>query len=247
MKRKKSKTTVFYTVGTVFLIVVLLFALGNALKIYLPQKQAQAEFELLQQEAAQPAAAGGKRFAGLLQRNPDFVGWLNLDDTIINYPVLQPVGKDAEYYLRRNFDGKYSYSGSLFVGAGCDVNSDAFIVYGHNMGTDTMFGTLDSYADTDFAQKHRDILFFTPEEDRVYRVFAAFQTKVEEGGDVFRYYEAVGSLPREAYEEAVAYYRALSMIQTGEAPQYPQQLLLLSTCSYHTSNGRFVVVAYRTK
>ena len=128
------------------------------------------------------------------------------------------------------------------------MNSRSFIIYGHNMGSDTMFGTLDSYAEEGFAEKHPSIIFRTPEEDRVYRVFAAFQTRIDKDNDkVFQYYDAVGDLPQEEYEEAVRTLRTMSLLQTGETPRYQQQLLMLSTCSYHTSNGRFVVAAYRIK
>ena len=101
--------------------------------------------------------------------------------------------------------------------------------------------------DTNYAMKHRLIRIGTPTEDRVYRVFAAFQTRIfDPEDDVFKYYEQIGSLDETAYRETVEQVGALSMIHLADAPQYPAQLLFLSTCSYHTKDGRFVVAAYRT-
>ena len=98
------------------------------------------------------------------------------------------------------------------------------------------------------AEEHRDIRFYVDGEERIYRVFAAFQTKVyQEREDVFKYYEAVGDLSQAEYESTVENVRALSVPKLPDAPKYPAQLMFLSTCSYHTEDGRFVVAAYRIK
>jgi sortase B len=115
------------------------------------------------------------------------------------------------------------------------------------MDAGTMFGELDRYMDPDYARQHSLIYIGTPTEDRVYRVFSAFQTKIFAPEDnVFKYYEQIGSLDEPTYRETVAQIRALSMYDMADMPQYPAKLLFLSTCSYHTKEGRFVVAAYRT-
>ncbi|MCR4936432.1 MAG: class B sortase [Oscillospiraceae bacterium] len=186
------------------------------------------------------------RFALLAERNGDFVGWLSAADTVLDDPVMRSAEADPEYYLHRDFYGAYSDSGCLFIGAGCDADSDAFIIYGHNMNNGTMFGSLDRCEDEAFARAHAEINLSMPEGERVYRVFAAFQTRVyAEREQVFKYYEAVGAPDGETYAETVARVRAMSIPQLPWAPAYPAQLLYLSTCSYHTAEGRFVVAAYR--
>ena len=185
-------------------------------------------------------------FAPLHARNGDFVGWLSAADTVLDYPVMQSAESDPEYYLHRNFYGAYSDSGCLFIGALCDADSDAFIIYGHNMNNGTMFGSLDRYEDEAYARAHAELRLSMPDGERVYRVFAAFQTRVyAEREQVFKYYEAVGALDAERYAETVSCIRAMSIPQLPWAPEYPAQLLYLSTCSYHTAEGRFVVAAYR--
>ncbi|MBE5958373.1 MAG: class B sortase [Lachnospiraceae bacterium] len=256
----KSKNIIF-SILAIALIGVLLYSGYKALEIYIPQHFASRNFENLKkeygikdekasdiikkyEEGNENIAEGG--ITKLSKKNSDFVGWMTIEDTVIDYPVMKSKEEDPEYYLHRDFNKNYSYSGSLFIGAKCDENSEVFIVYGHNMSADTMFGTLDNYRDSIFADKHRDIVFQTSAGKRVYRVFAAFKTKIgKEKGDEFEYYRSVGQLGREKYDEALEKYRNMSLISLNDSPQYPQQIMLLSTCAYHTEEGRFVVAAYR--
>lgn len=261
MKRKRR---LFFLIPAVILTAVLCYSVTRALMIVIPQRQENAAFEELkrsvtvggtaapdaQATAPAPTADAGEapryRYAPLAEQNGDFAGWLSIADTEIDYPVMKPAEDDPERYLRRDFYGNRSLSGCLFIGGGCDADSEAFIIYGHNMNTGSMFGTLDRYADYDYATDHPDVRFSVPDGERVYRVFAAFQTRIySDRDDVFKYYEAIGQLGQEAYEQAVASVRAMSLPSLPAAPTYPQQLLFLSTCSYHTENGRFVVAAYR--
>ena len=230
---------------------VLVASSVNALQIYLPQRQEQNNFARLREEIpsespSERSTSFVNRYESVMARNGDFACWLTIPDTVVDYPVMKSSEEDPEFYLRRGFDKKYSSAGCLFIGGGCNLDSDSFIIYGHNMDADTMFGELDLYMDTNYAMKHRLIRIGTPTEDRVYRVFAAFQTRIfDPEDDVFKYYEQIGSLDETAYRETVEQVGALSMIHLADAPQYPAQLLFLSTCSYHTKDGRFVVAAYR--
>lgn len=251
MPRKEKRNAWFYLIPVTVLIAVLVFSSVHALRIYLPQRRDQNNFVRLQEEL--PAEAPDEvsttfvnRYKSVMAKNGDFACWLKIPDTVIDYPVMKSSEDDPEYYLRRGFDKKYSFAGTLFIGGGCNLDSDSFIIYGHNMDTDTMFGELDRYADPDYALKHRLIRIGTPTENRRYRVFAAFQTKIYGPNDnVFKYYERLGALDEPTYLDTVTHIRSMSIINLADAPQYPAQLLFLSTCSYHTKNGRFVVAAYR--
>ncbi len=271
MKRKHS---ILFLVPALALTLVLCYSLARVLLIVIPQKQEADGFSDLKRSAlaahserpdaptrpdeapdpdpAPDADAGTDEATGypyelLAQQNGDFAGWLSIPDTAVDYPVMKPPEDEPEYYLRRDFYGNKSLSGCLFIGKGCDADSESFIIYGHNMNTGAMFGTLDRYADYEYAVAHPELRFSAPDGERIYRVFAAFQTRIDDDrDDLFRYYEAVGTLGREAYEQTAETLRAMSILSLPCAPAYPQQLLLLSTCSYHTENGRFVVAAYRT-
>lgn len=252
MRWKKKNYSRLYLIPVAVLIVVLVASSVNALQIYLPQRREQNSFARLREEIpsespSERSTSFVNRYESVMARNGDFACWLTIPDAVVDYPVMKSSEEDPEFYLRRGFDKKYSSAGCLFIGGGCNLDSDSFIIYGHNMDADTMFGELDLYMDTNYAMQHRLIRIGTPTEDRVYRVFAAFQTRIfDPEDDVFKYYEQIGSLDETAYRETVEQVGALSMIHLADAPQYPAQLLFLSTCSYHTKDGRFVVAAYRT-
>ena len=180
------------------------------------------------------------------EKNPDFIGWLTVPNTNINYPVMY-TPDEPEHYLHTAFDRTYAVSGTPFIGANCNTDSDCFIIYGHNMKNETMFGTLDYYAKTGFREQNPEFTFDTLYEERTYRVFAAFKGKVLGVGESgFRYYDYAGDLDEESFSALIGELEKASLFKTVERPVYGDQILLLSTCAYHTENGRFVVAAYRS-
>ena len=100
------------------------------------------------------------------------------------------------------------------------------------------------YADKEWAEQHPYIHFDTANEDRVYRVFAAFQTTIG-GENEFKYNERAGKLNDEEYTAFVKDIQEASVMDTGDRPVKKSQIMMLSTCSYHSEDGRFVVAAYR--
>ena len=185
------------------------------------------------------------KYAVLYAENSDFVGWLHIDNTNIDYPVMSTLD-EPEYYLRRAFDKTSSQSGTPFVGAGSTIDSDLFIVYGHNMKNDTMFGTLDNYAVKSFWEETPSLLFTTTTECREYEIFAALKTRIlyqDEPG--YRWYYQAGDLTEEAFNELVSYLSENALYDTGITPSYGDQITILSTCSYHEDNGRFLIAARR--
>ncbi len=184
-------------------------------------------------------------YLSLYEENNDFVGWLHIDNTKIDYPVMH-TPDDTEYYLRRAFDKSSSQSGTPFIGAGGDIDSDLFIIYGHNMQNDTMFGSLEWYKDKAFWQENPIARFTTTTEEREYEIFAALKTRVlyqDETG--YRWYYKAGALSQSDFDELIAYLTDNSLYDTGIIPTYGEQIVILSTCAYHTDNGRFIVAARR--
>ena len=185
------------------------------------------------------------RYATLHEMNPDMAGWLKIDGTKMDYPVMH-TPEDMQYYIHRDFYGKESASGTPFIGDNCDADSMSVLIYGHNMKNGTMFGELDEYEDEAYWQAHPIIQFDSLKEEREYEVFAAFRTRLlYEGEAGFRYYQYAGELEKEDFDEFVDQSLRASSIDTGIVPEYGDQILILSTCSYHTENGRFVVAARR--
>lgn len=189
-----------------------------------------------------------EKYAPLIALNPDFFGWLSIEGTVINYPVMHTPDR-PEYYLHRAFDGSYSNSGVPFVEEECPPDGNYFLIHGHHMKNKTMFGSLPLYAAFQYGKEHALIRFDTLYEQREYQLVAAFYSRACAEGEpgVFRYY-AYADLTEEAvFEEYMAQVRAAALYDTGVDAAYGDELLVLSTCNYHTENGRFAVVAKRVK
>lgn len=267
VKKNKRVRSLILILSIIILAGVLAFSLYQALAIYIPQKREQDRFSELRElvrknPADQPTDSEGNPaktdengegridLVTLTVYNDEAVAWLKVNDTQIDYPVMKSPDDDPEYYLHRDFDRSYSFSGCLFVGQHCTTESDVFVIYGHNMNNGSMFGELDYYSDPNFASAHQDMMLDTMTEHRIYRVFAAFSTQVydeddEDYDDVYKYYNSVGDFDEAGYHSVVNSIQSLSQIDIGNQPQYPAQIMLLSTCAYHTEEGRFVVAAYR--
>ncbi len=113
------------------------------------------------------------------EENPDFYGWICIDGTKVNYPVMY-TPTDPEYYLRRAFDGSDARSGTPFLDASCTEEGNLYVVYGHRMKNRTMFGTLPYYEKRDYWAEHPYIYFDTLYEQGTYEIVAAFYSKIYE-------------------------------------------------------------------
>lgn len=185
------------------------------------------------------------KYVNLYKRNNDFIGWLTIEGTVIDYPVMQSM-YDEEYYLRRDFDKEYSYAGTLFIDTSCNVEkpSDNIIIYGHHMNTGKMFHELEEYEDEDYYEKHKFITFDTIYGSGTYEVIAAYRTKIyDEDYTGFKYYEFFDARDSVEFENYVSNSKSLTPYNIEASAKYGDSLITLSTCAYHTENGRFVVVA----
>lgn len=186
-----------------------------------------------------------KKFEQLYTENHDFIGWLTIDDMVIDYPVMQSM-YDEEFYLHKDFDKKYSNAGTLFIDTSSDVRepSDNLIIYGHHMQTGKMFGELESYAKQSFYEEHKYISFDTIYGDGTYEVIAAFYTKIYEREYTgFKYYQFFDAENEAEFNSFVSNCKDLTGYEIPATAVYGDKLITLSTCAYHTDNGRFVVVA----
>lgn len=187
------------------------------------------------------------QYAELHEMNPDLVGWLKFDNTNIDYPIVRNVDSPG-YYLRHAFDGSPSESGTPFIDGDCDMDSDCFIVHGHNMNNGSMFGEIKRYEQSSFWEQNKYFTLDSVYEQRSYEVIAAIYSRVllkEEEG--FRYYYASGDLTEEEFAELRDWISSEAIYDTGVTPEYGDQIVLLSTCNYHITNGRFVLAARRAE
>lgn len=180
----------------------------------------------------------------LQEENKDIVGWVEIEDTNINYPVLQ--GEDNEYYLTHNYKKEKSEKGSIFLDAKYDwsIPSNNLLIYGHNIMNDLMFKDLLKYADEEFYKNHPIIRFTTENEDLEYEIISVFKSRVfyKSERNVFRYYSFINAETEAEYNEFVKNAKEASIYDIEATAEYGEGLITLITCSYHTTDGRFVVI-----
>lgn len=188
-------------------------------------------------------------YAELYEQNEDMVGWIRIDDTKINYPVMQSAN-EPNYYLKHSFDKTYSDYGCPYVQENCNVitHSDNVVIYGHNMKNGSMFSALTKYKEKNYWEKHKTITFDTLVEHYEYEIIAAFKTVVyTDSSKSFKYYQFVQADTKEDFDAYVEKCKELSFYDTGVSAEYGDKLITLSTCEYSQKNGRMVVVAKRVQ
>ncbi len=182
----------------------------------------------------------------LYNKNKKLIGWLKIDDTNIDYPVMQT--SDNTYYLDHNYNQEYDKNGSIFLDYNCSVypRSTNMIVYGHHMKSGNMFGNLQKYAKESYGKKHSVITFDTIYEKAQYQVMYVFRSQVYNEDDiVFKYYQFIEANSKTEFDSYMQEMSILSLYDTGVTAEFGDSLLTLSTCDSSQTDGRFVVVARR--
>ena len=186
-----------------------------------------------------------QKYDELINKNSDFVGWISIEGTKLNYPVMQTVN-DEEYYLRRNFNKEYEFRGTLFVNANANLKyrDDNIIIYGHNMDDGTMFGALKKYVNQSYYDDHKYIKFETMYENSTYEIAYVFKSVDELNHDSYiNYYQFYNAASVEEFDNQMRIYQDAALYNTGVIPNYGDKLITLSTCEYSHANGRLVIVA----
>ena len=183
----------------------------------------------------------------LYLENSDMVGWIQIEGTSIDYPVMQTPA-DPNYYLKHDFEKRYTDYGCPFMQADCDAiaSSDNLIIYGHNMKDGSMFADLAKYGSKDFWQAHKTVWFDTALGSSAYEIFAVIHTTVQaDADDVSLFYRFVDAASPEEFADYVSACQARALYDTGISAQYGDKLLTLSTCDNITDNGRWLVIGKR--
>lgn len=185
-----------------------------------------------------------EEYVGPYNLNKKLVGWIKIDGTKVDYPVLQT--SNNEYYLDHNFNQEDDRNGSIFLDKDCTIwpRSQNLILYGHNMRSGKMFGTLKSYKDEQFYKKHPEIQFDTIYEKGTYEIMYVFSEVVHDETEVaFKYYQFISANSDVEYNSYMNEMANMSLYDTGVTSVYGDALLTLSTCDYSAGAERFVIVA----
>lgn len=185
----------------------------------------------------------------LQKENPEIIGYLEIPRTNISYPVLQTTNND--FYMKKNYKKEYSKDGSIFLDKdyNWEIPSSNLLIYGHNNKNGQMFWDLLNYKDESYYEEHPTIKFTTNKEEAEYEIIAVFLSRVyyKKEKNVFRYYYFINAENEEEYNSFVENCKKESLYDTGKTAKYGDQLITLSTCSYHVEDGRFAVVGRKIK
>lgn len=175
-------------------------------------------------------------FQTLWKTCPDVVGWLRIEDSSIDYPIV--LGEDNDFYLHHLPDGTENKAGSIMMD---EANTGFFqetvnILHGHHMRNGSMFGSLDDYNDEEYYRTHSTIRLYTPAGDYYVAVFAAYTVN----GYTFGY--------PTSFDDEAAFYQFIrkavsaTPYETGVEVAYGDRILMLSTCAYSYTGARYVVM-----
>ena len=258
--RKKEQKRKMLIAGCLFMCIVSFGYLGAYYQVSAKSAKEFEELSALKEAGAQYSGTKEVRvhltdetietpdilpeYALVHQKNQRLIGWVKIDDTVVDYPVMQTVNN--EYYLDHNFNQEEDRNGCIFMDYQCDVvrGCDNIILYGHHMKSGKMFGTLNKYSKKSYYEEHPVVQFDTIYEKGTYQVMYVFRSKVYSEEDVtFKYYQFINAASEKEFNSAMNEMAALSLYDTGVTAVYGDKLLTLSTCDYQEKKGRFVVVA----
>ena len=193
----------------------------------------------------------------LLERNSDVVGYINIPDTVISYPVVQRRSEDGnDYYMDKNIDKEEAKAGTIFLdwrnnfdyvvnGTKVMENSQNLVIYGHDMKDDSMFGSLGYYKDSyGYYSEHPIIELSSNYETYQYKIFAYFIVDAEDETETkFDCWNTLDFENEEQFYEYVNNARKRALTLNDVDVRYGDQLLTLQTCNGMFDTARLFVMA----
>lgn len=205
----------------------------------------QAEVEFMPEAMFEKEGEDAGRFAvyrSLKEQNEDMVGWIRIDGTRIDYPVVQTPDR-PDYYLHRDFNKEESSYGIPYMAENCRYGSPGtnLLIYGHHMKNGGMFAELQNYTDETFYRQHPYIRFDTVDRPGNYEIVAV--VKVDASSDVTPWQKLLFPRDEEEFGEAWKIFGQQSFYHASAVPEYGDRLLALVTCEYTLEDGRLMVVS----
>ncbi|MCL2775513.1 MAG: class B sortase [Oscillospiraceae bacterium] len=224
-------------VDTAVMIVILLLVAVGCYAIW-DSEQVFQTAKAVRYEIYKPTAENkGKTFAELRAVNPDVFGWLTVYGTHIDYPVVQGAGNMQ--YINTNAEGQYSLSGAIFLDSNCNPDFSDFssLIYGHHMEKQAMFGEIGNFSDKSYFDSRKYGMIYYDGQEHGLEFFAFVHADAYDNA-VFR--TKIESLEeRQAYIDMIfsrAFHARDIQVTAGD------HIVLLSTCSASSTNGRDILV-----
>ena len=201
--------------------------------------------DILEKEEGNLSPENTYNLENIAKINTDVIGWIKIEGTNIDYPVMQ----NRDYYLHKDIYKNYSSHGTPYLADYCNIKySDNLIIYGHHMKDNTMFSQLERYKNYNFYQNHKYIKFYTLENGKtfesIYKVIFVFKT-IAYSDEGFRYYSYTNFNNEEDYTEFIENCRKLEFYNTDINGTFTDKYITLSTCEYSQKNGRMVIVGIK--
>ncbi len=185
-------------------------------------------------------------FTKMATANSDLLAWLTFESLGIDYPLMY-TPDNQNYYLHRDFDGQYSKSGTPFIDVRTpldDIESKISIIYGHNMKNETMFSGLTKLNSADKIDDCCDILLEKQDGMLRYKPYAVIKLK-EYSSYADYFYTQTGYETEEEFLKYINFIEKNGVCSSKVKAEYGAEFLVLSTCSYHVTGGRFVLIAIK--
>lgn len=168
--------------------------------------------------------------------NKDIIGWIKIENTNINYPILKD--DDNLKYLKYSFDGKYNKNGSIFTLNDSPFQDNETIIYGHNMRSGLMFSELSKYMNEEFLNEHLNFEIYTKNANYKATIFSCYSIGVNKEENNIRLLD---------FQEEIEYYKNASKYSIDNIGEI-KKIVKLSTCSYlnnHTTptDQRYYIIA----
>lgn len=225
------------------IVSVIIFAVCFAVLIHWYSESINAEKEISELSSIVTTESKAEELADKITKDIRYcVAWLEIPGTDIDYPVMQKPG-NPEYYLRQNYKGEYSYSGTPFLDAGCSVStSQNLIVYGHNMKDGTMFSDLMKFKDLNYCMEHQEIKLTVGGITNEYKLYAVCVVDSSDGWYTFK-----GQVSEDNFTELISHIKnTSSYISNTQQAVYGDNFLTLSTCDYSSDTSRLILIAKRS-
>ena len=232
VKKKKKKGGMLYHLVVIFLLAVIVFSsyqLYGIVKNYLVARKFYSDL------SGKIKFERTIDFAKLKKINPDVVGWIYSEGTVIDYPVVQ--GSDNDFYLSHMFNRKYHIAGSIFMDCSknADFDNSNTVLYGHHMKDGSMFASLMGYKRQKYFEKHKTLMLYTPK--KTYRAKAVYGFVI----DAFEW-DKRGFVGDSAVDSLIKYAEGHSTFTSKEKISSDDRILTLCTCSYEYDQGRYVLI-----
>ena len=247
------KKNIFLSLITIVLVVTLVFSSCMLVKRFFDYNNANTYYEEKQEQYTEIVSLPEQtkeiekeklpitvNFEGLLKENKDIIGWLYLPDSPINYPVVQ--ASNNSEYLYKGINGQYLISGTIFADfrnreIGVDEN---FIMYGHNMKNQTMFGVIDNYSSQSFYEKNPIIYYLTPNKNYKIQILAG---KIVPFND-----EIYTTSPKtDAFGKHIKSIVDSCDLKTEVKYDIGDKIITLSTCTDNSGKTRYILIGKYTE